>query len=124
MRRDENYRLPPYIDRCESINIEPLARRRVNACVFFASDLLSGNLDAPEIARKLVLNSHPTRANDFLIVNEHRTKYGYHEPINNMCNEFNRFSQFWFQGVQRNSFKATVKKLKIPIKLNGKTKIT
>lgn len=124
VKRDENHKLPPYIDRCESINIEPLARRRINACTFFTSDLLNGNLDAPNIASKIVLNPHPVRADDFLIVSEHRTKYGQHEPINDMCTEFNRFSQLWFQDIPRVSFKTAVKQLKIPVRLNGKIKIT
>ena len=124
VKRDENHKLPPYIDRCEFINIEPLVRRRINACAFFTSDLLNGYLDAPNIASKIFLNPNPIRADDFLIVSKHRTKYGQHEPINGMCAEFNRFSQLWFQNIHRGLFKATVKQLKIPIKLNGKTKLT
>ncbi|XP_037038297.1 uncharacterized protein LOC119075847 [Bradysia coprophila] len=77
VRRDENYKLPPYIDRCCSIDIEPLARRRINACALFTFDLLSGGLDSFEITRRITLNPRPTRADDLLIVDEHRTNFGF-----------------------------------------------
>lgn len=123
VKRDQNFKLPPYADRCELINIEPLARRRINACALFASDLLSGTLDAPLIARKIILNPYPTQADDFLTVVDHRTKYGHHEPVNNICMQFNIFSQLWHRGISRETFKTTIKKLKIPIKLNGKVSL-
>lgn len=33
--RDENFRLLPYIDRCESLGLETLSRRRTNLCALF-----------------------------------------------------------------------------------------
>ena len=121
--RDVNFKLPPYSDRCESINIESLARRRVNACALFTSDVLNGNIDAPNIARKITFNIESSCADDFLVVDSHRTNYGQNEPINNMCIQFNRFSQFWSLGIKRSEFKIIVRNLKIPIKLNGKIKL-
>lgn len=123
VRRDENHKLPPYISRCESVGIDSLARRRVNACVFFVFDLLRGRLDAPKIKINVIQNPEPTRTDDFLIVDQHRTQYGHYEPINNMCIHFNRFSQQYSATISRDSFRNSVKSMKIPIKLNGVIKV-
>jgi hypothetical protein len=38
--------LPPYVDRCALIRLETLAERRVNACVMFIFDILSGRVNS------------------------------------------------------------------------------
>jgi hypothetical protein len=36
--------LPPYVDRCAVIHLETLAEKRLNACVMFIFDILSGRV--------------------------------------------------------------------------------
>lgn len=78
--RDNNFKLPPYITRCESIGLEVLARRRINACAFFAFDLMRKRLDAPALLSDVVIKQptrdfRPTiyRQAQFLEVHGHRT---------------------------------------------------
>lgn len=130
--RDENYRLPSYISRCDSIILETLVRRRINACVFFVFDLLRGRLDAPGILSHVKLNRdvvsdrpvRHSRESRFLVIHRHRTDYGQHEPINDLCMNFNRFSHLYSSVISRDAFRCKVQTMKVTIKLNGKDIIT
>lgn len=93
VRRDENFRLPPYKDRCATVGIEPLSVRRIRQCAFFVFDLLKGKIDAPLLVDKLNI-SIPTRTlrnHEYIRLDQHRTNYGLFEPITNMSRIFNRF---------------------------------
>ena len=88
VRRDENFRLPPYLTRCESIGIESLERYRINACLMFVFDLLfKCYLNASMISLPTVReeNNRPVRRQIGLLrIDWHRADYGQYEPINNM----------------------------------------
>lgn len=132
VKRDANFRLPPYLDRCKSIGIESLARRRINACAFFVFDLLEERYDAIGLLSQLTINSpvvfdrstRNRREIPLLKVERHRTDYGQYEPINNMCMLFNQFSNLYAKGMSRNSFRLKVKNMKLPIKIDGELKLT
>jgi len=111
VRRDSNYRLPPYLSRCASIGIETLARRRINQCVFFVYDLLNGHIDSSELMDLFVISpsARNLRYANFLRVIRYRTNYGYYEPINNMSMEFNRFANFLGQSSSREMFRNLVR---------------
>lgn len=53
MRRDENYRLPSFVSRCESIGIESLSCRRFNLSALYVSDVLTGGLDSSALRSKI-----------------------------------------------------------------------
>ena len=91
VRRDDNFRLPSYISRCETVGIDTLEMRRLHRSVFFIYDLLTNRIDAPEL-RSLVIINIPTRhlrTHEFLTINRHRTNYGFYEPLNQLCMAFN-----------------------------------
>ena len=117
IRRDEEYRLPPYETRCELIGIEPLWRRRINLSVMFVFDLIRGRLDAPvlmsKIQRKISVRS--LMHEEFFVISCHRTNYGQHEPINKMLRMFNFFSEFYCDMVSRHVFWAKIKSLNLPL---------
>lgn len=54
----ESYALPPYDERCKSIGLESLERRRYNTCVCFIYDLLEGHIDTPALVSMLDLNEN------------------------------------------------------------------
>lgn len=124
--RDENYRMPSYISRCDLIGIETLARRRINACAFFVFDLLSERYDAPNLLSQVTINrsTRNPRLPQFLNVQDHRTDYGQYEPINNMCMKFNQFSHLYTAGMSRDVFRTKVKAMKLPVKLNDVLRLT
>lgn len=93
VRRGNDFRLPPYKDRCASIGIEPLFVRRLQHCAFFVFDLLKGKIDAPLLRNKLNISTpvRNLRNHEFIRLEQHRTNYGLFEPITNMSRIFNRF---------------------------------
>lgn len=117
VRRDRNHRLPPYLERCESIGIEPLWRRRINLNVLFVFDLLRHRLDAPALMSviQLKIPVRAFRSNEFFVINYHRTDYGQHEPVNSMLRMFNIFSQLYSETVSRNVFRYNVRSMILPV---------
>lgn len=116
VRRDDNFRLPSYISRCETVGIDTLEMRRLHLSVFFIYDLLTNRIDAPEL-RSLVIINIPTRhlrTHEFLTINRHRTNYGFYEPLNQLCMAFNAFAHLYDDSVQRNSFRNMVKYSALP----------
>lgn len=116
VRRDRNYRLPSYLDRCASINIEPLWRRRINLNILFVYDLLSGRIKSPALL-SLVRFNNPVRTfrrTELLVVDFHRTDYGQHEPMNNIVRMFNYFSDLYDQSLTRNVFRTRVRSMQLP----------
>jgi hypothetical protein len=109
VRRDANFRLPSYVSRCESIGLETLCRRRTNLSVFFAYDLLRGRIDSPSLRSLLVVNEHGC-----LRVVQHRTDYGYYEPVNNLCRVFNPFSRLFVASASRDIFRSRVRSEVLP----------
>lgn len=76
----------PYTFKCALLNIESLATRRRNACIYFIYDLLMCRIDASFLLSLIDFNvpSRSLRNHNLLRLRKHRTNYGSHEPINNM----------------------------------------
>lgn len=115
VHRDHNYRLPNYLERCASIEIEPLWRRRINLNVMYVFDLLRGRINSPNLASKIRFNNpvREFRVNEFLVVDFHRTDYGQHEPMNSIIRMFNAFSQLYDESLTRNVFRSRVRLMKL-----------
>jgi len=111
VRRDSNFRLPPYDSRCKTIGIESLARRRINLSVFFIYDVLTNRIDAPHLSSHVIVHqsNRVFREYEFLSINTHRTDYGMYEPLNNMCMVFNYFAYLFDRSTSRNVFRNNVR---------------
>lgn len=111
--RGRDFRLPPYIERCQSIGIEPLWRRRINLFVF---DLLRNRLKAPALMNRIRLKVpvRTFRSAEFFVIDFHRTDYGQHEPINSILRMFNVFSHLYSSTVSRDVFRANVRAMIFP----------
>lgn len=107
--------LPSYADRSKLIALESLEQRRRNASVNFVFDMLNGRIDAPVLLSRI--NFHCPRRNlrsrELLELDKHRTLYGNHEPITNMCRLFNRVQSVFDFNFSRNSFKRLCKGLTV-----------
>lgn len=116
VRRDQYHRLPPYLERCKSIGIEPLWRRRVNLNVLFVFDLLRGRVSAPELMSRVQLKipARTFRGSEFFVIDYHRTEYGQHEPLNSVLRMFNAFSHLYDPSVSREVFRNKVGAMSLP----------
>jgi hypothetical protein len=52
----DSMNLPPYVDRCKLLDIQPLQLRRINFDCMLIYDLLSGKIDCPSLLEKLSFN--------------------------------------------------------------------
>lgn len=43
------YELRPYITRCHELDMQTIKRRRINTCIFFIHDIISGHLKSPAL---------------------------------------------------------------------------
>lgn len=84
--------LPPYEDRCQLLQIEPLQQRREKAKAVFVSKILTGELDAPNILGSLEINVpvYTLRYNDFFRLPRRLHAYDSNEPIRSMMHVFNQ----------------------------------
>lgn len=117
VKRDSNHRLPPYNDRCSSLDLETLARRRENSCIFFVFDVLRKNIDAPQLLnffesmRKVPTHTHLLRTMNFFRNVFHRTNYGSSEPMNAASKLFNKVSHMFIEGISREAFRTKIRTL-------------
>ena len=115
VRRDSNYRLPPYAYRCDLVKIESLSRRRLNLCALFVFDILRGRVKAPGLSTMLRVNEppRPLRDEDYFLLDHHKTNYGLFEPVTNMSRTFNLFAHLYDELVTRDQFRLRVRSLKL-----------
>lgn len=88
---NDSFNLPSYSTRLNMLSLESLERRRFNSSVFFAFDLISNVVDAPNLLSLVPFNAPCRRTRSSVIFRRsvHRTNYGSYEPINNMLSNFN-----------------------------------
>ena len=119
IRRDSDYKLPPYSDRCSSLDLETLARRRTNSCIFFVFDLLTKYIDSPQLydilqsIRNVPSHTYNFRVMDIFRNVFHRTNYGSSEPINSATKLFNKVDHLLVDGISRGAFRNVVKALSV-----------
>lgn len=100
----------PYTFKCSLVNIESLATRRRNACIYFVYDLLMSRTDASNLLSLIDINvpSRSFRNHTFLRMRPHRTNYGSFEPINNMSRIVNSADSVLDFNLSRNVFRQRV----------------
>lgn len=88
--RDE-YKLRPYLDRCNELNLVSLLRRRTNAAVFFIHDVLTGKINSQFLRDRIVLYDgvRSLRNPSFIRLNVNITEYSRFSPFNFACQLFN-----------------------------------
>lgn len=88
---DDSFRLRPYADRCAELNLQSLARRRVNAAVFFIHDVLTGKVNSPMLRGRITLfdGSRALRNPSLIRLGVQRREYSAFSPFNFACRLFN-----------------------------------
>lgn len=94
----------PYDFKRKLLEIESLAARRKNTCIYFMFDMLSGRIDSSPLMSLIDINVPPRsiRNHSFLRANFHRTQYGSFEPISNLSRIFNETFDLFNFDVARN----------------------
>ena len=105
--------LPPYTERCQLINLEPLSVRRVKAQRLFVFDVIEGVIDCPALLEQIAFSVPPRRlrSSNLLAVPYHRTNYGYNNPLDACIRVFNDASEEHDFNMSRNKFKARISRL-------------
>lgn len=106
----DSFHLPPYADRLQLINLQPLDKRRKVADIVFIHQILAGNIDCPTLLQKISLHTNPRnlRLVSLFDVNFHRTNYGSNEPLTRMLRSSN---------IMQNSFDFHTSKHSLKISL-------
>ena len=107
----EGFQLPPYMHRCQLINLESLKHRREIASVLFIFDLLSNRIDAPNLLSLIDFSVPSRRLRNpcFLRMGLHRTNYGKYDPLKNMSKLFNYYSEDFDFGLSHEIFKSNIR---------------
>lgn len=103
--------LPPYSERLKLLDMVTLETRRKNLGIVFFSRILSGEIDAPNLLRKININVRPRNIRDpkFIYVNCHRTNYGRNEPMSAMSTHFNNSVEDFDFHISSRKFKFLLK---------------
>lgn len=90
-RADNNYVITPYIDRCLSLDLDTLIRRRINAAVMFIHKIISGRFQSPTLRNEIVINNgiRCLRRPEFIRIKNYRTERALFSPFNIACRAFN-----------------------------------
>ena len=112
-RRENDYVLTPYRERCEELGMASLNRRRVNSAVLWMHQLISGRIDSPYLRSQLDLNTgeRALRNPEFIRMKYSRNEYGTNSPFNNACRAFNRAVTIVDPTLPFNAFKCEIMKL-------------
>lgn len=113
-QRDEDYRLRPYSERCTNMNLQSLARRRINTGILFIYDLIERNIVAPTLNDRIELrqsNNHNLRHRDFINIPLVTRSYLFNNPFLTMCRNFNKISEIYLSSMNRIDFKQKIEKL-------------
>lgn len=83
--------LPSYSDRLKLIDLPTLRKRNIIQNVIFVHKVLTGLYDSIYLLGAIGINVKPRalRRNEFLFLRFSRVNYGYHEPINALCRDYN-----------------------------------
>lgn len=105
--------LPAYPDRCKLIDLETLSSRRIKAQRLFIFDLLTGNIDCPELLEQFSWNVPPRRfrSSPLLAIPFHRTNFGYNSCFDICLRYFNNVCDVFDFNLSKNVFKARIRGL-------------
>lgn len=105
--------LPHYPDRCQLIKLESLSARRINLQRIFIFDLITGNIDCPELLQQMPINVPPRRfrRSPLLAIPPHRTNYGVNNPFHFCLRSFNTVAEVFDFNVSKNVFKNRIREL-------------
>lgn len=104
------YELRPYATRCKELEMQSLQRRRINTCIFFVHDIISGHLNAPSLRNQLTFSTinHFTRSPNFIKLKHCRLDCTDNAPFRMACKLYNRTALLVDVTLDRESFRRKV----------------
>lgn len=110
---DNNYVLAPYKDRCDSVELNTLVRRRLNLTILFIHSVISGKLKSPALRSQMTLNTgiRTLRNPEFIRVKVARTERSTFSPFKIACHLFNLAVLFIDPTLPHNEFRRRLLKL-------------
>lgn len=86
------YELRPYSTRCAELDMQLLKRRRLNTCVFFIHDIISGRLKSPQLRNQISFFTinYFTRSPEFIKLKRCRLDCTDNNPFRMACKLYNR----------------------------------
>ena len=105
--------LPSYSDRCKLIALETLSARRIKQQRLFIFDLVTGQIECPELLNQIPWNVPPRRfrSSPLLAIPFHRTNYGFNNCFNVCLRSFNGVSDVFDFTLSKNVFSARIRDL-------------
>lgn len=90
-RKENDFVLTPYTDRCKELQINTLMRRRLNTSILFMHKIITGRYKAPDIRNALSLNTglRTFRNPEFIRIPFCRTEEEMFSPFIFSCRAFN-----------------------------------
>lgn len=102
--------LPRYDARLKLLGLSTLESRRLMFAAVFVCDLLQNRISSTSLLSRLKFKvPRQLRQYQLIYIESHRTNYGQHEPVNNICNIFNTFDYLFDFNITRVTFKNRIK---------------
>lgn len=115
-RKENNYVLPPYLDRCNQLSLQSLSRRRINSAILFIHKLIIGKFNSPQLRDQLNINSgiRTIRNPEFIRLPRCKTNHTWNSSFYFACRAFNMAALFLDPTLPHYQFRE--KLLRIPDK--------
>ena len=99
--------LPAYSERCNIAELHSLSLRRKVAITLFASDIISGRVDVPELLAKISIRipAKPVRNHSFIYLSTFQSNYLFNAPFPTICRNFNQFFTLYDFNMSKVIFK-------------------
>lgn len=90
-RKENDFVLTPYTERCKELQIDTLLRRRINTSILFIHKIITGRYKAPDIRKAITLNDgvRTFRNPEFIRIPFCRTEDEMFSPFNFSCRAYN-----------------------------------
>ena len=110
---EEQYRLPPYKDRCQIVGLQTLDDRRKIINLMFAFDILHNNMYDPNVSSNFApsTRNRNLRSQNMLTVPLYRNDYSFNQPIAKLIRLINEFSVIFEDVIVRKIFISRVRNL-------------
>lgn len=110
---NNQYALRPYYERCNDLGIQTLCRRRINQCIFFLHDIITGRLKSSPLRDQLsfVTINHFTRNFEFIKINRCRLSITQNSPFRSACGLYNLVALYVDVTSNRDTFRKQITRL-------------
>ena len=101
-----NYRITPFKERLNALEMVSLDRRRMNSSIIFIYDVINGQANCPTIRRDLIVdtNDRNLRHIDYIKIIDKKMKRALTAPLPYMCKNANKVADIFKESMTRKNF--------------------